>query len=88
MKSLFLVVALMMQVSSEPYPGQGEHAKPPDGWMCEPQNYELSVPVAHVCNCERMYDDNTKSVIEDRECTVFCHADHCACPMSNDPADR
>lgn len=81
-----VVLALSMQQPDEPYPGQGQHAKPPDGWYCEHQNFQLSVPAAHACNCERMCNPDTGAVIEDQKCTVFCHADHCHCTISNKAA--
>ena len=85
MRTLLLVLLLMAQAPSEPYPGQGEHAKPPEGWMCEPQNYDLSVPRDHVCSCERTQNENG-AIMEDKQCTVWCHMDHCKCPVTNQDA--
>lgn len=82
MKYLLVAILLVWQAPEEPYPGQGHHAEPPAGWFCVHQNFELSVPPAHVCNCERTCDENG-TIHEDQECTVFCHADHCHCDMSN-----
>lgn len=82
-----IVFAVTIQTPQEQYPGQSEHATPPDGWMCEHQNYELTVPVDHMCNCERMYSEEENRVIEDKQCSVYCHMDHCKCPI-NDPREH
>lgn len=77
-----LGVALQDTQPAEKYPGQASHAVPPDGWYCLNQNYTLTVPADHVCSCERMKrEDGT--VVEDSKCSVFCHADHCKCLMSD-----
>jgi len=82
MKIFFLLALLgglvLAQQPQEPYPGQREHARPPDGWFCEHQNYELSVPPAHVCGCERVKDENGV-IHEDKECSTWCYMDHCHC---------
>ena len=85
MRTTLLLLALLLLPIQQPedYPGQANHATPPEGWMCQPQNIELSVPADHVCNCERMYDAETNRVIEDATCSVYCHMDHCACAISN-----
>lgn len=83
---LVLAAVLVAQQPDEPYPGQGNHAQPPAGWYCEHQNVALSVPPAHACSCERMCDDATGKVIEDKQCTVWCHGDSCKCDMSNKQA--
>lgn len=83
MRTLVLVAVVLALQSPEPYPGQGQHQQPPDGWYCEHQNYSLTVPVAHACNCERMYDPDTCAVHEDRQCTVWCWPDHCHCGVTN-----
>ena len=87
MRYLLLALLLAPQATTlrEDYPGQRAHGQPPDGWMCVHQNYELSVPVDHACNCERICDDSGK-VVEDQQCKVWCHADHCSCEMSNKQA--
>ena len=85
MKTLALVILLLLQ--TEQYPGQRDHAIPPEGWKCEHQNFELSIPVDHMCNCERMYSEEEGRVIEDKQCSVYCHMDHCACPI-NDPRNH
>lgn len=81
MKHILFALALLLggtQAPSEPYPGQGLHTMPPDGWYCEHQNMELSVPVAHTCACEQAKDAQG-NVVEDKSCTVWCYADHCHC---------
>lgn len=85
MKVLWLTLLLVFQTTPEDYPGQRDHAMPPAGWMCMPQNYELNVPPDHACNCERSCDETGK-VVEDRKCKVWCHADHCSCTISNQKA--
>lgn len=80
MKWFLLVGFFVMQAGQEPYPGQGSHQQPPEGWFCEHQNYQLSVPPAHTCFCERVKDENGV-VHEDKDCTVWCHMDHCHCDM-------
>lgn len=82
MRLSLLALVLALQATQEPYPGQGQHAKPPDGWFCMNQNYELSVPRAHVCTCERMKKEDG-SIVEDPQCTVYCHADSCRCAMGD-----
>ena len=84
----YLLFSLMLAVSvaqqkEEPYPGHDHHAEPPQGWFCMHQNYELSVPPAHACNCERSCDEQTLAVSEDEHCTVYCYSDHCHCPIGN-----
>ena len=81
MRITALLLAFILQVASEPYPGQSGHAQPPDGWVCLHQDANLSVPAAHVCSCEKHCDENGK-VVEDRECAVWCWGDHCHCEMS------
>lgn len=98
---LILPVLLIAGLSAQPpdippdppqapelYPGQHQHALPPEGWFCERQNIELSVPAEHVCTCERMYDPVDPTVVrEDRECSVWCHADRCKCGIAGKPAN-
>jgi len=83
-KAAILAIFLLAQTPTEQYPGQHDHAAPPEGWMCEHQNYELSVPRDHMCSCERMFSEEENRVIEDKQCSVYCHMDHCTCPI-NDP---
>jgi hypothetical protein len=82
MRVLALMALLVLQNPQEPYPGQSQHQEPPAGWVCMNQNFELSVPKEHVCRCERMKKEDG-SIVEDPSCTVFCHADHCACAMGD-----
>lgn len=71
---------------TEPYPGQRNHAEPPDGWTCSRE----ATDKAHLCFCKGMKDnhdpmctkppaDEEEDASEDPTCTVFCHKDHCAC---------
>ena len=66
----------------EAYPGQHDHAQPPDGWTCHMPPADLSGDQAHWCNCERSCDQETQVIHEDKQCKTFCHGDHCTCPMS------
>lgn len=64
----------------EAYPGQREHAQPPEGFNCMRQTTKLDVPPEKACTCERMYSPTDPTVVlEDEHCTVFCHAYACAC---------
>lgn len=84
MQALAAALLLAFQTAAqEPYPGQSNHAKPPDGWTCEHQNIDLSVPPEHACNCERSCDQETGKIVEDQTCTVFCHSDSCRCTIGN-----
>lgn len=71
----------------EAYPGQREHREPPEGFKCEHQKPDFSVPVLRLCDCHRgcmaMNDDGTmRATTVDPQCTTFCHeTNHCACPM-------
>ena len=91
-----LVGALFVQAPAKPpkeaYPGQSEHAKPPDDFFCTP----AAKDAAHRCACKRMAtltEDEAKAKVccteippervqEDAKCTVFCHKDHCQCPVT------
>lgn len=82
---LLLVVGAAQQQPDEPYPGRDRHAKPPEGWFCQHQTPDLTVPPAHVCVCERACDPETGLTTEDRSCTVYCHRDHCHCGQDLPP---
>lgn len=70
----------------EAYPGQLTHQPPPDGFTCERQNIELSVPPERACTCERMYSPtDPTTVLEDHHCTVYCHAYACKCGIGGKP---
>lgn len=80
------------QQPPEAYPGQREHAKPPDGFQCTiPQ---LAKDKAHACSCRRMVKNpegdkccetvERSEAPEDPKCTVYCHKDHCTCPIQCD----
>ena len=88
MRTLFIVALLLVQTTQAPerYPGQATHQPPPEGWMCRPQNYEMTVPAEHVCNCERMCDSDTGKIIEDKKCETWCYPKSCLCDMSNKQA--
>lgn len=89
----------VLAAQHEPYPGQGEHQMPPDGWFC---SRDGGGNLDHVCNCRGMSEqhdpmcktpekpaeppDEEGGVTqgEDPSCTVFCHRDHCRCPIKCD----
>jgi hypothetical protein len=80
----FLFAILFLQGPPEAYPGQRDHAEPPKGFFCSP----TAKDAAHKCACKRMTmatPDDTHCeqtpVEEDAKCTVYCHADHCRCPV-------
>lgn len=82
--ALSVVAMLAGQQSNEAYPGQSNHAKPPEGWVCEHPTIGVTAP-EHTCNCERHCDENGK-VVEDRECQSWCWPDSCKCGMSKGAA--
>lgn len=89
MKALVFVVAVLAMAAQQPerYPGQRDHAVPPDGWMCAPQNLQRTIPLDHVCTClPHCYTDGTgvQRVQEDPKCQVWCHPSHCSCKPMND----
>ena len=53
--------------------------EPPAGWFCSPKASEMD----HKCACKRMDSDQMceGTPQEDRECKVWCHKDHCRCPV-------
>lgn len=95
--SLLLGVALLAQTPApdEPYPGQSQHQKPPDGWYCSRD----ALDKAHFCFCTGMqqnekchkkpaepvepdedgYAPDPNVPPEDPTCTVWCHRSHCHC---------
>lgn len=89
--AVLMAVATGAQVRQEPeaYPGQREHAKPPDGWFCAVPSQAKDR--AHACQCKRMAQptaedkccEKTKpeEIREDTKCKVYCHKDHCTCPV-------
>ena len=79
-----LLLTAAAQQADEPYPGQSTHAEPPAGWMCMRPPVDLSGDQAHWCACERMCDPETQIVHEDKQCTVYCHKDHCSCGMTGE----
>lgn len=87
------VLGAQDQTEPEKYPGQHDHAKPPEGWYCSPQTPKYTIPPDHLCACQRhtipnlstgeeciKNPDGTDYLVEDPKCSVWCHADHCRCP--------
>jgi hypothetical protein len=81
--ALVFAAGVLAQVADEPYPGQSEHREPPAGWMCHRPPVDLKGDQSHWCSCERTCDQDTQVVHEDKNCAVFCHADHCQCDIAN-----
>src|SRR6185436_4005566 len=105
MRLLALLVALVVSLGAqqpytpspnpprppEQFPGQHDHALPPDGYRCLPQTPAgFGVDDAHVCACKRMAqvypdgscvlnEDGTEHIQEDPICSVYCHMDRCGC---------
>jgi hypothetical protein len=88
---VFAVVVSLLAVPQQwpPTPGNPEHATPPPGWMCSPNG-----PADHKCECRRVngHADPEEgdagmpekcAIQEDPKCKVFCHMDHCACPVED-----
>lgn len=88
-----LAFALVASVAAgvqerEAYPGQSGHAKPPEGWQC---SNHPNAPKDHKCECKKTCAKPTDEdgnavegpmvVTEDTKCKVWCHKDHCACPV-------
>jgi hypothetical protein len=66
----------------EAYPGQHDHAVPPEGWQCMRAPADLQGDQDHWCSCERTCDQETQVVHEDKKCAVYCHMDHCTCTQN------
>src|SRR3954468_11382876 len=82
---------------AEPYPGQGEHREPPQGWVCSRD----SIDKAHLCACTGMQQNDkcphppasdeadgdangsTSQPLppEDAHCKSYCWRDHCHCAV-------
>ena len=86
-RGLILIAVLMAAVANggqerEAYPGQSSHATPPKGWYC---TTDKRAAKDHQCDCHRECgtDDAGKKTPapEDPKCTVWCHKDHCGCPV-------
>jgi len=79
MRTILFALAFMLaaQGPSNPFPN---HEEPPAGWFCSPGARDA----AHKCNCHRVDDDPTceGTPHEDSICKVYCHADHCHCPVA------
>jgi hypothetical protein len=70
----------------EQYPGQHEHARPPEDFYCSDHP---NAPKDHACACQRKcskpLDDEGNEIPgplvegEDPKCSVYCHKDKCSC---------
>ncbi len=90
--AMVILFAQTPKLPPEAYPGQRDHKEPPKGWTCSP----LAKDKAHRCQCKRMalfteeqVKENTcceevprVQAAEDSKCAVWCHKDHCDCPIT------
>ena len=96
MKVLLLAAAflLLAQQQDEPWtpaPGNPGHREPPAGWSCNQNKDEIDP--SHLCTCHRTCQEGENTdpsedgppIIEDPQCTVYCHMKHCFCPLHNCP---
>jgi hypothetical protein len=80
MRHIALAVIVLGQISlaqtDVPFPN---HEEPPAGWFCT----NKAADTDHKCSCKRMDVDSMceGTPQEDRECKVWCHKDHCRCPV-------
>lgn len=69
-------------------PAFQEHPEPPKGWFC---SNAPNAPKDHKCACHRECvkpapgGEGGGTVIEDPKCKVYCHKEHCACPIKCGP---
>ena len=91
MKRLSIVALLFMSMLAA---GQITHGpEPPEGWFCTP---DKEAPADHQCSCQRSCSpkldcdeegnctpspEGGMEVHEDAQCKVYCHKDHCGCPV-------
>lgn len=78
---LVTAFTLAQTPAPEPYPGQRQHQKPPDGWFC---SHDSQNP-AKKCECQKVdtsHDcDDPSTVMEDRKCLTYCWRSHCHCKV-------
>ena len=80
-----LFLALQVAEPPEPYPGQRNHAEPPEGCNCHNPPIDLKGDQAKWCGCERTCDAETQVIHADKECLTWCwEHKHCDCPMAGD----
>ncbi len=76
-----VILALLLFVVAQQNPDQPfpNHEQPPDGWYCSHNDTRA----AHKCACQRMDEDPLceGTPKEEAVCKVYCHADHCHCPI-------
>jgi hypothetical protein len=90
---LLLLLSFLITTAQEPTgpaPGQeptgrapGQEApEPAPGWFCSPKGQ-----ADHQCACQRMdHDPQCEGMPqEDSQCRVYCHKDHCRCPVKCEP---
>jgi hypothetical protein len=68
---------VLAQKPSPPFPN---HEQPPPGWFCSP----TAAQPDHKCSCKRMDADDLceGEPQEDTKCLVWCHKQHCRCPIA------
>jgi hypothetical protein len=75
---LLLLASFLTMTAQEP-------PEPAPGWYCSPKGQE-----DHQCACHRMDHDAQcdGTPQEDPQCRVYCHKDHCRCPVMCEPHQR
>ena len=75
----------------ESYPGQRQHQEPPVGYFCSNEAKDK----AHKCECKRMTHPTPEdpsccetAIVEDMKCQVWCHPQHCLCPVKCEVPSR
>jgi len=82
----FSVFALLAVLTLTPV--LQERPEPPKGWFC---SNAPNAPKNHKCDCHRECvkpspdSDAPATVVEDPKCKVYCHKEHCACPIKCGP---
>jgi hypothetical protein len=76
---------VLAQEKPEQYPGQKDHAAPPDNWFC---SGAPNTPADHKCACKNMPKDPKDPICavyeneDDPQCSSWCHREKCACKAS------
>ena len=72
---LLLLTSFLITTAQEPL-------EPAAGWYCSPKGQG-----DHHCTCQRMDHDSQCEGMpqEDPQCRVYCHKDHCRCPVMCEP---
>ena len=78
-RHLILLLATFLVATAQ------ERPEPPAGWACTPRGMVKDGQQTndHPCSCKRMdHSDDCEGVpLEDPVCEVYCHKEHCQCPV-------